>query len=170
MMGSTGPFLGCDPNWKWHCEQVDLWCLIAMEVMSWTGQHVCCDTWSATNSLLHTRYTIIYCECFCLVFDVGTPIDHNKLDFNDGHFFSNNAMVMFFSQGTIVIDGFSMVLPPLDHHHWMFIYRSTIEIDGFSMVFPKFWCDGQRWFWPWKRPKNARNRDVLFCLAHNLTT
>ena len=49
---------------------------------------------------------------------------------------------MFFSQGTIVTDGFSMVLPPLDHHHWMFIYRSTIEIDGFSMVFPKFRCDG----------------------------
>ena len=43
---------------------------------------------------------------------------------------------MFFSQGTIVTDGFSMVLPPLDHHHWMFIYRLTIEIDGFSMVFP----------------------------------
>ena len=42
---------------------------------------------------------------------------------------------MFFSQGTIAINGFSMVLPPLDHHHWMFFYRSTIEIDGFSMVF-----------------------------------
>ena len=43
---------------------------------------------------------------------------------------------MFFFQGTIVIDGFSMVLPSLDHHHWMFFYRSTIEINGFSMVFP----------------------------------
>ena len=43
---------------------------------------------------------------------------------------------MFFFQGTIVIDGFSMVLSSLDHHHWMFFYRSTIEIDGFSMVFP----------------------------------
>ena len=42
---------------------------------------------------------------------------------------------MFFSQGTISIDGFSMVFPPPDHHHWMFFYRSTIEIDGFSMVF-----------------------------------
>ena len=60
---------------------------------------------------------------------------------------------MFFSQGTIVTDGFSMVLPPLDHHHWMIIYRSTIEIDGFSMVLPKFRCDGQRWFWPWKNQK-----------------
>ena len=51
-------------------------------------------------------------------------------------FFHNDGMVMFFSQGTIAIDGFSMVLPSLDHHHWMFFCRSTIEIDGFSMVFP----------------------------------
>ena len=43
---------------------------------------------------------------------------------------------MFFFQGTIAINGFSMVLLSLDHHHWMFFYRSTIEIDGFSMVFP----------------------------------
>ena len=42
---------------------------------------------------------------------------------------------MFFFQGTIAIDGFSMVLPSLDHHHWMFFYRSTIDIDGFLMVF-----------------------------------
>ena len=45
-------------------------------------------------------------------------------------------MVMFFFQGTIAIDGFSMVLPALDHHHWMFFYWSTIDIDGFPMVFP----------------------------------
>ena len=45
-------------------------------------------------------------------------------------------MVMFFFQGTIAIDGFSMVLPYLDHHHWMFFFRSTIDIDGFPMVFP----------------------------------
>ena len=32
-------------------------------------------------------------------------------------FFHNNGMVMFFFQGTIAIDGFSMVLPSLDHHH-----------------------------------------------------
>ena len=51
-------------------------------------------------------------------------------------FFKNDGMVMFFFQGTIAIDGFSMVLPSLDHHHWMFFYRSTIEIDGFLMVFP----------------------------------
>ena len=51
-------------------------------------------------------------------------------------FFHNDGMVMFFFQGTIAIDGFSMVLPSLDHHHWMFFCRSTIEIDGFSMVFP----------------------------------
>ena len=42
---------------------------------------------------------------------------------------------MFFFQGTIAIDGFSMVLPSLDYHHWMFFYRSTIDIDGFSLVF-----------------------------------
>ena len=51
-------------------------------------------------------------------------------------FFFNDGMVLFFSQGTIVIDGFSMVFPPLNHHHWMFFYRSTIEIDSFSMIFP----------------------------------
>ena len=50
-------------------------------------------------------------------------------------FFYNDGMVMFFFQGTIAINGFSMVLPSLDHHHRMFFYRSTIEIDGFSMVF-----------------------------------
>ena len=32
-------------------------------------------------------------------------------------FFHNDGMVMFFFQGTIAIDGFSMVLPSLDHHH-----------------------------------------------------
>ena len=42
---------------------------------------------------------------------------------------------MFFFQGTTAVDGFSMVLQSLDHHHWMFFYRSTIDIDGFSMVF-----------------------------------
>ena len=51
-------------------------------------------------------------------------------------FFFNDGMVIFYFQGTIAIDGFPMVLPPLDHHHWMFFYRSTIEINGFSMVFP----------------------------------
>ena len=51
-------------------------------------------------------------------------------------FFWNDGMVIFFFQGTIAIDGFSMVLPALDHHHWMFFYWSTIDIDGFPMVFP----------------------------------
>ena len=32
-------------------------------------------------------------------------------------FFYNDGMVMFFFQGTIAINGFSMVLPSLDHHH-----------------------------------------------------
>ena len=43
---------------------------------------------------------------------------------------------MIFFQGTIANDGFSMVLLPPDHHHWMFFCRLTIDIDGFSMVFP----------------------------------
>ena len=43
---------------------------------------------------------------------------------------------MFFFQSTIAIDGFSMVLPALDHPHRMFFYRSTIDINGFPMVFP----------------------------------
>ena len=51
-------------------------------------------------------------------------------------FFCDDGMVMFFFQGTIAIDGFSMVLPALDYHHWMFFYRSTIDIDSFPMVFP----------------------------------
>ena len=42
---------------------------------------------------------------------------------------------MIFFQGTIAIDGFSMVLPSLEHYHWMFLYRWTIEINGFLMVF-----------------------------------
>ena len=68
-------------------------------------------------------------------------------------------MVMFFFHGTIAIDGFSMVLPYLDHHHWMFFFQINHWYQWFFDGFPKFRCDGQRWFWPWKRPKNARNRD-----------
>ena len=65
---------------------------------------------------------------------IPVPIPGNRLQ--RWSFFYNDGMVMIFFQGTIVIDGFSMVLPSLDHHHWMFLYSSTIEIDGFSMVFP----------------------------------
>ena len=53
-------------------------------------------------------------------------------------FFYNDGMVIFFFQGTIATDGFSMVLPSLDHHHWMFF----LQIDhwhrwffnGFSQI------------------------------------
>ena len=44
-------------------------------------------------------------------------------------------MVNVFFQATIDYDGFSMVLTPLDHHHWMFLEGPTIGFDGFSMVF-----------------------------------
>ena len=68
-------------------------------------------------------------------------------------------MVMFFFQGTIAMDGFSMVLPSLDHHHWMFFYRSTIEIDGFSMVFPNSDAMVSDGFDLEKDLKNAHKRD-----------
>ena len=63
---------------------------------------------------------------------------------------------MFFFQGTIAIDGFSMVLPSLDYHHWMFFYRSTIDIDGFSMVFSNSGAMVSDGF-DLKKPKNGRN-------------
>ena len=44
-------------------------------------------------------------------------------------------MVNVFFQATIDYDGFSMVLTPLDHHHWMFLEGPTIGFNGFSMVF-----------------------------------
>ena len=37
-----------------------------------------------------------------------------------------------FFLGTIVIDGFSMVLPSMDQHHWMFFTEQPLK----SMVFP----------------------------------
>ena len=44
-------------------------------------------------------------------------------------------MVNAFFQATIDYDGFSMVLTPLDHHHWLFLEGPTIGFNGFSMVF-----------------------------------
>ena len=51
-------------------------------------------------------------------------------------------MVNVFFQATIDYDGFSMVLPPLDHHHLMFLEGSTIGFNGFSMVFEILVNDG----------------------------
>ena len=45
---------------------------------------------------------------------------------------------MFFFQGTIGINGFSMVLTALKHHHLMFFDQPTIDFNGFSMVFRLF--------------------------------
>ena len=47
-------------------------------------------------------------------------------------------MVNFFFQGTIGINGFSMVLPALNNHHLMFFDQPTIDFNGFSMVFRFF--------------------------------
>ena len=40
-----------------------------------------------------------------------------------------------FFQATIELNGFSMVLTTLDHHHWMFFEGPTIGVNGFSMIF-----------------------------------
>ena len=39
------------------------------------------------------------------------------LDHNDGQFFRAMEWLMFFFQATIELNGFSMVLTTLDHHH-----------------------------------------------------
>ena len=64
---------------------------------------------------------------------------------------------MFFSQGTIASDGFSMVLLPHDHHHWMFFCRLTIDIDGFSMVFSQIQVRWLTMVLVMKRPKKRVN-------------
>ena len=43
-------------------------------------------------------------------------------------------MVNVFFQATIHFNGFSMVLIPLDHHHWMFLEGPTIGFDGFQWL------------------------------------
>jgi len=57
------------------------------------------------------------------------------IDHNDGQFFRAMEWLMFFFQATIELNGFSMVLTTLDHHHWMFFKGPTIGFNGFSMVF-----------------------------------
>ena len=44
------------------------------------------------------------------------PIDQ-QIDHNDGQFFRAMEWLMFFFQATIELNGFSMVLTTLDHHH-----------------------------------------------------
>ena len=56
-------------------------------------------------------------------------------------FFCNDGMGCFFFQGTIAIDGFSMVLPALVHHHWMFFTYQPLT----SMVFRWFSQIQVRW-------------------------
>ena len=46
-------------------------------------------------------------------------------------FFQNDGMVNVFLQGTISINGFSMVLPALNHHALMFFDQPTIDFNGF---------------------------------------
>ena len=68
----------------------------------------------------------------------------------DGNvFFPRHHCHRWFFNG-FTIPGPSPLNVFLQINHW-----NQWFFDGF----PKFRCDGQRWFWPWKRPKNARNRD-----------
>ena len=83
-----------------------------------------------------------------------------RVDFNDGHFFETMGWSFFFPRHHChrwFFNGFTSPGPSplnvfLQINHW---YR------WFSDGFPKFRCDGQRWFRPWKRPKNAHNRECI---------
>ena len=56
---------------------------------------------------------------------------------------------MVFPTWTITIEFF------LEMDHWY---------QWFSNGFLEFWCNGQRWFWPQKKPKIARKLwHILFC-------
>ena len=58
-------------------------------------------------------YTYLNRKVFCITYP-ARRLQRWSFIYNDG-------MVMFFFHGTIAINGFSMVLPSLDHHHWMFL-------------------------------------------------
>ena len=78
-------------------------------------------------------------------------------------FFSRNHSHQWFFNG-FTIPGPSPLNVFLQINHW-----NRWFFDGFL----KIRCDGQRWFWPWKRPKNVHNRDrsywsVLTSLALSL--
>ena len=47
----------------------------------------------------------------------GLQSAHIALDHDDGQFFRAMEWLMFFFQATIELNGFSMVLTTLDHHH-----------------------------------------------------
>ena len=57
------------------------------------------------------------------------------LDHSNGQFFSAMEWLMFIFSGHHRLRWFSMVLTPLDHHHWMFLEGPTIGFNGFSVVF-----------------------------------
>ena len=50
----------------------------------------------------------------------------------------------------------SMVFQWFYHHHWMFFLQINHWNQWFFDGFPTFRCDGQRWFWPWKKDLKMR--------------
>ena len=76
-------------------------------------------------------------------------------------------MANVFFQGTIGINGFSMVLPTLNHHHLMFFDQPTIDFNGFSMVFRFF----RTMVWKLQSNKKCVNstRDKM-CSNNNLSS
>ena len=61
--------------------------------------------------------------------------------------FQSDGMVNVFFQATIELNGFSMVLTTLDHHHWMFFWGPNHWCQWFFDGFQNFEGNGQRWFW-----------------------
>ena len=49
------------------------------------------------------------------------------------------------------------------YHPWTITIECFLQINHWNQWFfdgfPKFRCDGQQWFWPWKRSKTAHNCD-----------
>ena len=81
-------------------------------------------------------------------------------------------MVNVFFQGTIGIDGFSMVLPPLNHHHLMFFDQPIIDFNGFLMVF-RFLRTMVNDVWKlqsYKKCVNSTRDQMYFCDTGERTT
>ena len=122
---------------------------------SWEGRGLTFCWYASTDSLFQISFVFYHLrESFFvrIIYNciLGTTIKSSCVDtkLQRWLFFHNDGMVMNFFEDTIAINGFSMVLLPLNHHHWMFFHWLTIDINGFSMVFTKVWHDGQQWFWP----------------------
>ena len=59
--------------------------------------------------------------------------------------FQGDGMVNAFFKSTIAVNGFSMVLTKMDHHHWMFLGGSNHWNQWFFDGFQNFEGNGQQW-------------------------